>query len=58
MTEMPPQASKDKVITPCGKIFPVVILLEVAMITMMRVMTNQKGTKISSEKTFADFPKT
>lgn len=58
MTEMPAQASKDTVISPCEKIFPIVSLLEIAMITIVHIMTNQKGTKISSKKTSADFPKT
>lgn len=58
MTAMPVQASKDIAITPHEKIFPIVIMLEVAMITTVHVMTNQKGTKINSIKTSADFPKT
>lgn len=49
MTQMPSQACKDTVITPHEKILPIVILLEAAMITVVHIMTDQKGTKINSK---------
>lgn len=55
MAEMPVQVT---VIAPHEKIFPIAILLEVAMVTMLYVMISQKRTKISSKKLSAHFRKT
>lgn len=57
MTQMLAQASKDTVVTACEKILPFVILLEDAVITVVHIMANQKGTKISSKKSLCRLPK-
>jgi len=42
MTQMPAWASKDTVITPHEKTFPIVILFKVTMITVVHITVNQK----------------
>lgn len=57
MTQIPEQASQGTVITAREKLFPIVILLEAAMITVVPVKANQKGTTMKPKEHLHRFPK-
>lgn len=57
MTQIPAQASQGIVITAHEKLFPIVILLEAAMVTVVPAKANQKGTTMKSKEHLRRFPK-